>query len=190
MVKLETPGQRVGGRGPRARHCESPLTQLEYTLQPPPDHDDRTRRKGLWSRWHNWPLYLRIVGGVVLGVTVGVILGERAEPLQIPSKLVLRVLGALAPPLVLLAIVQALMRAEVVGRKAAHLAGLLVLNTVVAISIGLLVANVIQPGRWVKPQPPEVVEHTDQAPARWLSFSKTCPAACSARFRTTAASCR
>ncbi len=120
-------------------------------------------RLGIWQRWHRWPLYLRIVGAVALGVLVGIVFGGQAEVLQVPSKLVLRVLGALAPPLVLLAIVQALMRAEIGGRQASRLAGLLILNTFVAISVGLLVANVIQPGHWVKAQPliqTEEVAHT------------------------------
>jgi DAACS family dicarboxylate/amino acid:cation (Na+ or H+) symporter len=117
---------------------------------------------GIWQRWHNWPLYLRIVGAVALGVVVGLLLGVRADFLQIPSRLVLRVLGALAPPLVLLAIVQALMRAEIAGSKAARLVGLLVLNTLVAICIGLLVANVVQPGRWVDAQPPAPVAKSAQ----------------------------
>src|SRR5262245_40266216 len=111
-------------------------------------HDTPQGGKGWFALWHNTPLYLRIIGGVILGVSVGVLLGERAAALEIPSKLVLRILGALAPPLILLAIVQALMKAQVGGRQALRLVGLLLLNTVVAIVIGLTVANVIQPGRW------------------------------------------
>jgi DAACS family dicarboxylate/amino acid:cation (Na+ or H+) symporter len=61
---------------------------------------------------------------------------------------VLRVLGALAPPLILLAIVQAFLQAQIAGRQTLRLAGLLLLNTLVAICIGLAVANLIQPGRW------------------------------------------
>ncbi len=64
------------------------------------DHNDSDRhaadeRPSLWHRWHQWPLYLRIIGAVALGILAGVILGERAAVLQVPSKLVLRVLGAL-----------------------------------------------------------------------------------------------
>jgi len=82
-------------------------------------------------------------------------LGPSAGPLEIPSKLVLRVLGALAPPLILLAIVQALLHAQIAGRQTLRLIGLLLLNTLVAIGIGLLVANVIQPGHW-RPLTPAV----------------------------------
>ena len=107
------------------------------------------------SRWHGVPLYARILGGVLLGVLVGLLLGARADWLGIPSKLVLQILGALAPPLILLAVVENLMQARIPGRQGARLAFLLLLNTLVAILIGLAVANVMQPGRWSKIEPPK-----------------------------------
>jgi len=106
---------------------------------------------GILDRWHAIPLYLRILGGVVLGVLVGVLAGPRAGFLEIPSKLVLRLLGALAAPLILLAVVQALLHAHIPKGSAFQLVRLLILNTLVAIFIGLFVANVIQPGRWTTP---------------------------------------
>jgi len=105
-------------------------------------------RTGLFAWWHSTPLYLRILGGMVLGVLCGMILGPKAEALAIPSKLVLRLLGALAPPLILFAIVQALMEAHFEKGTAGRLIRLLVLNTLVAICFGLLVANVVKPGHW------------------------------------------
>jgi DAACS family dicarboxylate/amino acid:cation (Na+ or H+) symporter len=75
-------------------------------------------------------------------------LGGNAAPLAIPSKLVLRVLGALAPGLVLVAIIQALMGAKLEEGSAGKLVRLLVLNTLVAICVGLMVANVLKPGRF------------------------------------------
>ena len=62
----------------------------------------------------------------------------------------LRLLGALAPALVLFAIIQALMNARFEKGTAGRLIRLLVLNTLVAISVGLLVANVLQPGQLVR----------------------------------------
>jgi Na+/H+-dicarboxylate symporter len=110
---------------------------------------------GLLARWHAIPLYLRILAGVILGVIVGLVLGKHAQPLEIPSKLVLRMLGALAPPLILLAVVQALMHAKIPRGSGLRLFSLLLLNTVVAILIGLFVANVVRPGKWVKVEPPK-----------------------------------
>jgi DAACS family dicarboxylate/amino acid:cation (Na+ or H+) symporter len=125
----------------------------------PGDH----RSGGLLGWWHRTPLYLRILGGCVLGVLVGLLLRWPvpvaffreirpllvvAEGLAIPSQLVLRLLGALAAPLILLAVVQAIMHAQFPRGSGLKLVSLLVLNTVVAILIGLFVANVVRPGKW------------------------------------------
>ncbi|HWO10580.1 MAG TPA: dicarboxylate/amino acid:cation symporter, partial [Polyangiaceae bacterium] len=59
---------------------------------------------------------------------------------------ILRLLGALAPVLILVAVVRAIMSADIHGRLALRMVGLLLLNTMVAICVGLLVANVLRPG--------------------------------------------
>lgn len=104
-------------------------------------------------RWRETPLYLRILGAVILGVIVGVLLGASAASLAVPAKLILRVLGALAPPLILFAIVHALMHAHVSPGQTLRLVSLLLINTLVAIAIGLLVANVARPGSWTRASP-------------------------------------
>jgi Na+/H+-dicarboxylate symporter len=109
---------------------------------------------GPWSRWTRLPLYLRILIGLLLGVAVGLALGPSAKGLDLPARLVLRVLGALAPAIVLCAVVHALMTADVRGRIAGRLGGLLLLNTTVAIGVGLLVANVLRPGDGASLPPP------------------------------------
>lgn len=107
--------------------------------------NDRASR-GWWARWHGVPLYQRIIAGMALGVLLGLWLGPSAEGLAMPSKLVLRMLGALAPPLVLFAIMQALLGTELEPGAGGRLIRLLALNTLVAIGIGLLVANTVRPG--------------------------------------------
>lgn len=113
---------------------------------------DRGPRWLVW--WRSTPLYARILAAVLLGALAGVALGDNAAALAIPAKLVLRVLGALAPPLILFAIVQALMSAPLGGRQSLRLVVLLVTNTLVAIGVGLAVANILKPGEWVKAGPP------------------------------------
>jgi len=99
------------------------------------------------------PLYLRVLVGLALGVAAGLALGKDAAPLEIPARLILQLLGALAPALIFAAIVRALMTADVGGRLAARMVGLLLLNTVVAIVIGLVVANLVRPGAGAQLEP-------------------------------------
>ena len=132
-----------------------------------------TSQTGLLARWQRTPLYLRILGGMVLGFIAGLVLGKSAAVLAIPSELVLRALGALAPMLILLAIMRALISAKFDGR----LIRLLLLNTVVAIVIGLLVANVVRPGHWSKlDAPPSSAQNTgDSRPDLLHQFLENVP---------------
>jgi Na+/H+-dicarboxylate symporter len=102
-----------------------------------------------------FPLYLRILVALVLGCLVGVVLGPRAHWLELPARLILRGLGAVAPLLILLAIVRSILTANIAGRVALRLLGLLLVNTLVAISVGLLVANVLGPGTGSAVAPPD-----------------------------------
>ncbi len=93
------------------------------------------------------PLYIRIAVALAIGVVVGLILPDGwARYFDIPARMILRVLGAIAPPLILVAVMQALIGAKAGGKLAGKMFFLLVLNTFVAILIGLTVANAIQPG--------------------------------------------
>jgi Na+/H+-dicarboxylate symporter len=113
-----------------------------------------TPNTGLIARWQSVPLYARIGIALVLGVMVGFLLGSEAAVLAVPGKLVLRLLGALAPALILAAIVHTFMTTQLGGPLAARLPRLLLLNTLVAITVGLTVANVIQPGQGAGLTPP------------------------------------
>ena len=124
------------------------------------------RPSGIFGRWNAIPLYFRILIAMAIGVVAGMILGEQAEFLEIPSALILQLLGALAPPLILAAVVHVLMTSEITGATAARLVGLLLMNTMVAILIGLAVANIMKPGKAAKlDKPPtalaELVEKLD-----------------------------
>jgi len=116
--------------------------------------------------WTGTPLYVRIMCGLAVGVCVGLLLKSTPDVLGIPSEkillslgaitgLILKLLGALAPPLILVAVLDTLIKARLQGGVARHMIFLLIINTVVAILIGLLVANTVQPGRWA---------HLDVAP--------------------------
>lgn len=122
-----------------------------------------TPSTGLIAHWQSIPLYLRIVMALVLGVVVGIVLGPEAAVLSVPGKLVLRLLGALAPPLILAAIIHTFMTTHLGGPLAARLPRLLLLNTLVAITVGLTVANVFEPGRGAGLPPPSPHEEATKA---------------------------
>src|SRR3954452_15366391 len=100
-------------------------------------------------RWFpKLPLYVQIAIALMLGVFAGLLISpDTAHKFNVPAVIILRLLGAIAPPLILVAVARALITANVRGRLAGKMFFLLVLNTVVAILIGLLVANVIRPGK-------------------------------------------
>ena len=114
-------------------------------------------RRGAFARWTAMPLYVRISIGLLLGVACGLALGPNAKVLDWAAQIILRVLGALAPVLILVAVVRAIMTAEIHGRIALRMAGLLILNTTVAILVGLTVANVIRPGAGAELGHPEAI---------------------------------
>ena len=102
------------------------------------------------------PLYLRIAVALVFGVIVGVVVPEAWAPhFDVPARIILRLLGAIAPPLILMAVSRALLGAEVRGKLAGKMFFLLALNTLVAIFVGLLVANIVRPGRHASLPPGE-----------------------------------
>ena len=112
-----------------------------------------TTATGFWAAYNRVPLFVRIL----VAMTLGIILGELLPPatmqqiapsLKIVSDTVLQLLKLLATPLIFIAVVHAIYKAQASGKTASRLFILLIRNTVVAIAIGLLVANVLQPGRW------------------------------------------
>ncbi len=134
-----------------------------------------TSSTGLIARWQSIPLYGRIVIALVLGVITGLLLCSNAASLAMPGKLVLRLLGALAPALVLAAIVHTFMTTQLGGPLAARLPRLLLLNTLVAITVGLTVANVIQPGENAGLTPPAPHEKTEKSANPLALFLENVP---------------
>ncbi|TAK25129.1 MAG: dicarboxylate/amino acid:cation symporter [Myxococcaceae bacterium] len=101
------------------------------------------------SARERFPLSARIVVAVVLGILAARVLGPRAAALGNVGMLVIRVLKALATPLILFAVLDAFARTEIPGRQAVRLFGLSSLNALVAIVLGLGVSHTIHAGaRW------------------------------------------
>ena len=126
-------------------------------------HDTHTPPPG--RGWFALPLFVRIAIGLATGIVVGLalrsmwhgadtahwILRFAAFCDAFSTIVVVRLLTALAIPLIFLAVVRSLITTNIRGAAAARLFYLLILNTVVAIVVGLTVANVVRPGTHAHP---------------------------------------
>jgi DAACS family dicarboxylate/amino acid:cation (Na+ or H+) symporter len=94
-----------------------------------------------------FPLYLQILVAIAIGLVVGPILGKDAKGFGEIGKVVIQLIKAAATPLLFFAIVHAILKTEIRGRSAARLAFWAMVNATIALTIGLLISNIFQPGR-------------------------------------------
>jgi Na+/H+-dicarboxylate symporter len=108
------------------------------------------------SPWwpHRWPLYIRVVLGVIAGTAIGltfrtreIAAGWTTAHLGIIAGLYIQLLTALATPLIFLAITEAFVQTHISGRQGLKMFCICSLNIFVAFVIGLTILNVWQPGR-------------------------------------------
>lgn len=99
------------------------------------------------------PLYARILAGVALGALLGVVFGERPIVFHLTNRhlgelglLVVRLLKALAVPLIFFAIVDAFVRTHLSARRGLRMVAICLLNVSVAMLIGLTIMNTWRPG--------------------------------------------
>jgi Na+/H+-dicarboxylate symporter len=101
------------------------------------------------------PLYLQVILGVLLGTAFGVLFGTEPYFFNLLSnatmghlgQLVIRLLKALATPLVFFAIIDAIIATEISMRHGRRLLALCGFNLMVAMGIGLTLMNTLQPGQ-------------------------------------------
>jgi DAACS family dicarboxylate/amino acid:cation (Na+ or H+) symporter len=98
------------------------------------------------SRPGGWPLYVWVIAAVVAAIPVGMLWGDGAIRLELLPKVILRALTALAAPLVVLAILSAIVTNDIRGRQGGLMMAFYLLNTIVAMVIGLTFTNLIRPG--------------------------------------------
>ncbi|GIC75857.1 dicarboxylate/amino acid:cation symporter [Moritella sp. F3] len=99
--------------------------------------------------WFNLPLWQKIVIGMILGITVGIIFGEDAEILKPIGSLFVNTIKMLIVPLVFCSIIvgiTSMQDTSKMGRIGFKAVLFYLLSTAVAISIGLLLGNLLQPG--------------------------------------------
>jgi Na+/H+-dicarboxylate symporter len=100
------------------------------------------------------PLYLQIIAALIVATIVGILLDaehlnfdkEIIKHLALPCDLIIKALRTLATPLIFLAIIHTFLTADIPGKSGRKLFVLLMSNTTIAIIIGLIVANLLQPG--------------------------------------------
>ena len=101
------------------------------------------------QRHFSVPLYQKILAGMLVGLLLGYFLGPKAAVFGELGTLVIRVLKALATPLIFFAVVDAFLKTEITGRKGLTLLGLSFTNAVVALALGLALAQSLHAGdRW------------------------------------------
>ncbi len=100
------------------------------------------------------PLYLKVLAGVILGAGLGVLVGNNpipglgvtAETLSKVGTMIIRLLKALATPLILFAILDAFCRTRLTGKQGVRMVVISLFNVTVAFTIGLVIMNLLQPG--------------------------------------------
>lgn len=103
-----------------------------------------------------FPLYLRVIVGVIVGVALGaifrdqpILFGVGNADLGPLGMLVIRLLKALATPLVFVAILDSFLRTEVSGKSLLRLLAVCAINVTVAMVLGLTLLDALHPGaRW------------------------------------------
>jgi DAACS family dicarboxylate/amino acid:cation (Na+ or H+) symporter len=152
---------------------------MQETAATPSERDAGAAEHKPWYR--RIPLYVQIVIALVLGVIAGELLPlQWSAWLDVPARMLLQFLGAIAPPLILVAVMRALITANVRGRLAGKMFFLLALNTLVAILIGCWSPTCVQPGAHGAACPP--ARNTTSAANIVSSCFDNVPPACSRRW--------
>ena len=117
-----------------------------------PEFDTSTVADDPESRPGGIPLYVWVIGAAILAVPVGLYVPRTisgvdvAAQLDLFPNLIIRALKALATPLVVLAILSAIVTNDVRGRQGGRMMFYYLINTIVAITIGLVASNLVHPG--------------------------------------------
>jgi Na+/H+-dicarboxylate symporter len=152
------------------------------------DFDTSTVTDEPESRPGGIPLFAWVIGAAILAVPVGLFVPPKilvrlpgflfglgktwevdlASFFDLFPTLIIRALTALASPLVFLAILSAIVTNDVRGRQGARMMFYYLVNTIVAITIGLAASNLVHPGAGAKLEgpAPTAIAPTAKAPPK------------------------
>ena len=88
-----------------------------------------------------------ILISIVVGIGLGLALGKSAAPLGSVGKYYIDLIKAIAAPLLFFAILDAILTSEIKWKSAQRFLGVIAINTVIAATIGMVLANAFHPGR-------------------------------------------
>ena len=139
---------------PRLDPSQHPLPMRHAYSEPDQAKQPERRQEAGTKAKAGLPLYLRVLAGVVLGAVIGLAFGTKpivygvgVEDLGQLGLVVIRLLKALAVPLVLFAILDAFARTRISARRGGKLLLICLMNVSVAFVIGLTLMNTLRPGR-------------------------------------------
>lgn len=144
--------------------------------------ETETAKPGFWGYWRNLHLWQKILIGLVLGVIVGIILGPNATVLDPLGRLFLNAIKMLVVPLIFITLVcgvTSMADPKEMGRVGAKTVAFYLVTTAVAITIGLLMGALLQPGVGVGLEAAQPIE-PKEAPSfidTLVSFVPTNPVA-------------
>jgi DAACS family dicarboxylate/amino acid:cation (Na+ or H+) symporter len=116
------------------------------------------------QRWLR-SLPVQIVAGMVVGALVGMQFGKDAVVFGELGKLVIQMVKATAAPLMFLAIVEAVITADIRWRDGGRMMAIVGINTALALAIGLTCSNVLKPGLHLSAEKLTGIASTTPVPA-------------------------
>lgn len=101
-----------------------------------------------WNRYRSIPIVYRIGAAFVLGSLLGLIVGEPATRLQPLGDLFIRLLSMIVIPIVVFTLIMGVreLAPSTLGKVGGQVVALYAITSIIAVSIGLAIANLINPG--------------------------------------------
>lgn len=121
------------------------------------------------KRWLKLPLYTQIAIGGFLGIILGIILGDNVKYLEPFGTLFIRLLQMLIIPLVITSILAGILKmkdAKSVGKVGGGFLLYLVITSLIATSIGVIIALILQPGKGME----SILDHGETVESSEFNF--------------------